>query len=57
MKNHDSKDYLVLAQKVGKLMEIVEGCLGERWTANGKRLVDTREWCALYVAWKKLTNK
>lgn len=32
------------------MMEIVEGCRGERWTANGRRLVDTPEWCRLYVA-------
>jgi len=32
------------------MMEIVEGCRGERWTANGRRLVDTPEWYRLYVA-------
>lgn len=34
---------------IDKLMNIVEGVRGERWEANGKRLVDTPEWCALYV--------
>ncbi len=32
------------------LMEIVEGCLGRRWAADGTRLVDTKEWCEFYVA-------
>ena len=32
------------------LMEIVEGFRGERWSSNGKRLVDTKEWRRLYVA-------
>lgn len=32
------------------LIQIVEGFRGERWTANGKRLVDTPEWCRFYVA-------
>jgi len=38
------------------LMEIVEGVRGERWSANGRRLVDTPEWCALYVAWRRQAN-
>lgn len=33
------------------LMGIVEGCLGDRWASNGRRLVDTPEWCELYCAW------
>jgi hypothetical protein len=37
-------------------MEIVEGVRGERWTVNGRRLVDTPEWCDLYVAWCNLRN-
>lgn len=41
-----------LESEVAALMEIVEGVRGERWSANGRRLVDTPEWCALYVAWK-----
>ena len=36
---------------VNGLMGIVEGCLGERWASNGRRLVDTPEWCELYCAW------
>jgi hypothetical protein len=35
---------------VEDLMQIVEGVRGERWSANGRRLVDTPEWCRLYVA-------
>ena len=35
---------------VEELMAIVEGCLGERWTSKGRRLVDTPEWCRLYTA-------
>jgi hypothetical protein len=35
---------------VENLMAIVEGCLGERWTSKGRRLVDTPEWCKLYTA-------
>ena len=39
-----------LVSTIDALMEIVEGCRGERWAANGMRLVDTKEWCAFYVA-------
>lgn len=39
-----------LVSTIDALMEIVEGVRGERWAANGMRLVDTREWCAFYVA-------
>ena len=42
--------------EIGALMEIVEGVRGERWAANGRRLVDTPEWCALYVAWRRQAN-
>ena len=38
---------------VEQLIEIVEGVRNERWAANGVRLKDTPEWCALYVAAKK----
>lgn len=41
-------EYLSLLQSADNLLEIVEGVRGERWTANGRRLVDTREWCAFY---------
>ena len=34
-----------------RLMEIVEGVKLQRWHANGRRLVDTPEWCEVYVAW------
>lgn len=37
-----------------ELMNIVEGCRGERWAAKGKRLVDTPEWCEFYVRWSKI---
>lgn len=40
-----------LMAAVTGLMGIVEGCLGERWASNGRRLVDTPEWCELYCAW------
>lgn len=42
--------------EVAAVMEIVEGCLGQQWSANGRRLVDTPEWCALYVAWRRATK-
>jgi hypothetical protein len=32
------------------LMDIVEGVRGARWSHEGKRLVDTPEWCELYSA-------
>lgn len=32
------------------LLEIVEGCLGERWACDGRRLVDTKAWCEFYLA-------
>lgn len=35
---------------VEDLMQIVEGVRGERWAANGRRLVDTPEWARVYVA-------
>jgi len=36
---------------VDKLMQIVEGTRYRRWSADGKRLTDTPEWCELYCAW------
>jgi len=39
-----------LRSTIDALMDIVEGVRGERWAANGMRLVDTKEWCAFYVA-------
>lgn len=38
-----------LLAAVEDLMQIVEGFRGERWAANGRRLVDTPEWCRLYT--------
>jgi len=38
------------------LAQIVEGFMGERWTANGKRLVDTGQWCCFYLALKRLNE-
>lgn len=32
------------------LMNVVEGCLGKRWSCDGTRLVDTKEWCEFFVA-------
>lgn len=32
------------------MKEIVEGARNERWAADGRRLKDTPEWCALYCA-------
>lgn len=45
---HDALTELQL--RVEHLMEIVEGVRNERWAADGRRLKDTPEWCALYVA-------
>lgn len=36
---------------VKNLVEIVEGVRNVNWKHEGFRLVDTPEWCALYVAW------
>lgn len=41
-------DRLVEASK--GLREVVEGVRSERWVADGRRLKDTREWCAFYSA-------
>lgn len=32
------------------LNQIVEGVKNERWASDGRRLKDTPEWCAFYVA-------
>lgn len=54
----DKKDYEKLESAVDKLMEIVEGNRYLEWEAfpHGKhvRLKDRPEWCALYLAWRKL---
>jgi hypothetical protein len=36
-------------EAVEAVMSIVEGCLGERWESKGRRLVDTPQWCRLYI--------
>lgn len=33
------------------LMDIVEGVQNIRWQFEGRRLVDTPQWCDLYCAW------
>ena len=38
------------------LLEIVEGCLGERWTSDDRRLVDTKAWCEFYLAHRAVQN-
>ena len=43
--------------EIENLMDIVEGVRGERWVANGRRLVDTPEWCAFYTAVKREQRK
>jgi hypothetical protein len=48
------QDKLLTAAK--KLNEIVEGTRNERWAADGKRLKDTPEWCAFYVALNACTR-
>lgn len=46
----DSRVRLVrLLSACDGLMEIVEGCLGRRWSSDGTRLVDTKEWCEFYA--------
>jgi hypothetical protein len=40
-----------LLAAVTGLMDIVEGTLGCRWQFEGRRLVDTPQWCDLYCAW------
>ena len=46
-----------LADSIERLLEIVEGVRGERWQSNGRRLVDTPEWCAFYVAHNKCKTR
>jgi hypothetical protein len=42
-----------LINSISDLMEIVEGVRNERWQdERGRRLKDTREWCAFYVAFR-----
>jgi len=38
-------------------MGIVEGVQNVRWSYQGRRLVDTKEWCELYCAWRELRRK
>ena len=47
----DEHEKLMVA--VNNLVEIVEGVRNVNWKHEGFRLVDTPEWCALYVAWSK----
>ena len=46
-----------LMAAVTGLMEIVEGVRGARWSHEGRRLVDTTEWCELYCAWNVKKRK
>jgi hypothetical protein len=38
------------------LMDVVEGCQGKRWSCDGTRLVDTKEWCEFYVAQRAVNS-
>jgi len=40
-----------LLNAVTALMDIVEGTRNVRWQHEGRRLVDTPQWCDLYCAW------
>ena len=40
-----------LLNAVSGLMEIVEGVSNLRWQFEGRRLVDTPQWCDLHCAW------
>lgn len=46
-----------LITAVTGLMEIVEGVRGSTWGCDGRRLVDTPEWCELYCAWNAEKRK
>jgi len=46
-----------LVKAVNGLMGIVEGVMNVRWSYDGRRLVDTPEWCELYCAWSELRRK
>ena len=50
-----SKDRLLAV--VLDLIEVVEGTRSVRWAADGIRLKDTKEWCALYVAARARNGK
>lgn len=43
-----------LVKAVNALIGIVEGVRNVRWSYEGRRLVDTNEWCELYCAWSEL---
>lgn len=40
-----------LMNAVTGIMDIVEGVRNIRWHFEGRRLVDTPQWCDLYCAW------
>lgn len=40
-----------LMTAVTGIMDIVEGVRNIRWQFEGRRLVDTPQWCDLYCAW------
>lgn len=46
-----------LLKSAEQLNGIVEGCLGKRWSCDGQRLVDTKEWCEFYVQLSKFRKK
>lgn len=59
MKTLTNKEIKPLLNSCENLLEIVEGVLGERWSVNGRRLVDTKQWCDFYVKYntiKELVN-
>lgn len=52
----EATDKRLMAAVTG-LMQIVEGVRNARWAHEGKRLVDTPEWCELYCAWNAAKAK
>ena len=48
-----AEEVVKLNTEIKLLMEIVEGVRCERWNSNGRRLKDTPEWCAFYVAYSR----
>jgi hypothetical protein len=54
MKSPSSKDLLAACDQ---LIELVEGVRAPSWRAHGKRLSDSPEWIAFFMAFDRLSRR
>ena len=52
-----SSALLALIEAANNLNSIVEGIPSVRWAYDGRRLKDTKEWCAFYCALSSVNDE